>query len=526
MKEPVGLAGNDRSVCVGFLTEGTYPHSGGGVSTWSDLLIRGLHTYRFHLLAATSQTFRKTRYDLPQNVLAMTQIPLWGANAIDSVRQITGATALARQKRSTTEQVIEQQFASALKVWLQCLFATKAEFDGEACGGAVLQMARFLRVFDYSTVFRSKTVWAVFSTAVASWYDPVPTHGSPRPSYTIDELITSLHWLTALLRPLAVSAPDVDLFHATVAASVGLIGVVARREAGIPLLLTEHGVYLRERAINVGTNHDFSFFQKHFLIRMADITTRLCYYHADLVAPVCQFNGKWETRLGADPAKIEVIYNAVDTDRFRRRTEPSDTTAPVIVTMANVVPIKDILTLINAAVEIRQTFPDVCVWVYGSLTADVKYAAKCRQLIESLHLSETVELRGRHPSPEQVYPKCDLVALPSISEAFPFTVLEAMACGKPVVATDVGGVSEALGEAGIVVPPRSPSLLAEAIINLLNDSSRRRTLGNLGRKRALQHFRTQHLLNAYDDVYTKLSCVPRPSQATDRGYSVESGMAS
>ena len=129
------------------------------------------------------------------------------------------------------------------------------------------------------------------------------------------------------IRDRAIPFPGADVYHATGAVSVSLMGLVAQREKGTPFLLTEHGVYLRERAISVSTDTVLSFFQKHFLVSMADAISRLCYHFADLITPVCSFNGKWERNLGTDPRKIRVIYNAIDTDRFVPSPKPAETAA-------------------------------------------------------------------------------------------------------------------------------------------------------------------------------------------------------
>jgi glycosyltransferase involved in cell wall biosynthesis len=79
------------------------------------------------------------------------------------------------------------------------------------------------------------------------------------------------------------------------------------------------------------------------------------------------------------------------------------------------------------------------------------------------------------------------------------------------VATDVGGVAEALGDAGIIVPPRSPERVAEAIIRLLKDVSLRLTLGQRSRERVLSYFQIKHLLNGYQDVYNELRSISQTS---------------
>ena len=94
--------------------------------------------------------------------------------------------------------------------------------------------------------------------------------------------------------------------------------------------------------------------------------------------------------------------------------------------------------------------------------------------------------------------------LTSISEGLPYVVLEAMACGRPVVATDVGGVAEGVGDTGILVPPRDPSAVAAACVRLLLRTDERRALGAAARRRVLEHFTIERCFGTYRSLYEEL----------------------
>ncbi|RLC74447.1 MAG: hypothetical protein DRI61_16600, partial [Chloroflexi bacterium] len=94
--------------------------------------------------------------------------------------------------------------------------------------------------------------------------------------------------------------------------------------------------------------------------------------------------------------------------------------------------------------------------------------------------------------------------LSSLSEGFPYTVLESMSCGRPVVATDVGGVREALEGFGVLVPPRDPQALADGIVQLLEDDELRHRLGRLAREEVLAKFRLSGFIEAYRKLYQEL----------------------
>jgi glycosyltransferase involved in cell wall biosynthesis len=97
------------------------------------------------------------------------------------------------------------------------------------------------------------------------------------------------------------------------------------------------------------------------------------------------------------------------------------------------------------------------------------------------------------------------MAFPSISEGFPYVVLEAMLCGAAIVATDVGGVAEALGNCGLLVPSKKPSAIADAISFLLANPAERERLGRRARARALEHFTEKQFLSSYANTYRELS---------------------
>ena len=174
------------------------------------------------------------------------------------------------------------------------------------------------------------------------------------------------------------------------------------------------------------------------------------------------------------------------------------------VAAARVFPLKDIETMIRSAAVARERLPSVRYLLYGSLDADPPYVRRCTDLVSELELEEVFRFGGFHPNPAEVYAEGDISVLSSISEGFPYTVLESMACARPVVATDVGGVKEALEGYGIVVPPRDPEALGRGVADLLEDEELRLDLGRRGREQVLARFRTSTSVDAYRNLYSDL----------------------
>src|SRR5207248_4902342 len=130
-----------------------------------------------------------------------------------------------------------------------------------------------------------------------------------------------------------------------------------------------------------------------------------------------------------------VIYNGANPERFRPR-ECRRGTRPLIVNMGLIFPLKGQLDLIEAAARVRAEVPEVEVRFYGS-PSDDSYFRQCRERVAALGLERTVSFCGSTSDPGQAYCQADIVAFASISEAFPYAVIEAMLSGAAVVATDV-----------------------------------------------------------------------------------------
>jgi glycosyltransferase involved in cell wall biosynthesis len=161
----------------------------------------------------------------------------------------------------------------------------------------------------------------------------------------------------------------------------------------------------------------------------------------------------------------------------------------------------------------RQSVPDVQYRVYGALDVDREYVTRCRALINHLDLTDHVLLQGFHDTPTRLYHEGDLSILSSISEGFPYAVLESMACERPVVATDVGGVSEAVGDSGLVVPPRDATALGTGVATLLNDADRRLDMARRARRRVLDTFRLDDAMARYRALYDELAADDSPERA-------------
>ena len=208
--------------------------------------------------------------------------------------------------------------------------------------------------------------------------------------------------------------------------------------------------------------------------------------------------------------KIFLVYNGIDFDEKEPRpiadlfTEIAGQRGLLAVAcVANLFSYKGHRDLVEAARIVVEAFPAARFLLVG---ADRGEMGPLRSRIVSHGLEEHVLLAGPRADAPAIVAASDLVVLPSHEEGFPNSILEGMAEGKAVVATNVGGIPEAVadGETGILVPPRDPAALASALIALLGDPERRRRMGEAGRRRVTERFLLRKMVFEIERMYETL----------------------
>ena len=215
--------------------------------------------------------------------------------------------------------------------------------------------------------------------------------------------------------------------------------------------------------------------------------------------------------VGIRPGKIMINYNGVDIkdhelgiDPLKKRQELGlDGGRLVIGIVARLVPVKDHKTLFLSAKMVFESVPEGVLLVIG----DGPLRGDLEDFSQKLGISEKIKFLGLRKDVAELMTICDLFVLSSLSEGTSLTLLEAMATGKPVVATNVGGNPELVedGVTGLLVPPKNPEKLAEAIIEVLNDKGKRETMGKAGRNRVATHFSIEKMVEGYENLYFDLA---------------------
>jgi glycosyltransferase involved in cell wall biosynthesis len=178
------------------------------------------------------------------------------------------------------------------------------------------------------------------------------------------------------------------------------------------------------------------------------------------------------------------------------------TNAPIVGCVGALVEHKGHRHLIHAAADIVRRIPEARVVILGE--GDLR--DELTRMIHELGLERHVLLPGFRPDVLSLLKTFDVFVMPSITEGLGTSILDAMACGKAVVASAVGGIPEVVApeETGLLVPPRNPTALAAAVVRLLGNRELADRFGAAGRTRVEQHFTAERMVQATLDVYRRL----------------------
>ncbi|MFF1556984.1 GT4 family glycosyltransferase PelF [Streptomyces sp. NPDC058279] len=469
---------------VTMLTEGTYPHVHGGVSTWCDQLVRGMPEVDFNVIALTGSGREPVTWQLPRNVYRHTAVPLWGPPP-------------PRTLRSALRGRTRRRFTDTYETFLLSML-------DPAHGGfsdALRELALLARSGRLAPALRSESVLRLLMDL---WTRPGMPTAEAAP--TIHDALTATDLLEHALRPLSVRIPRDSVSHAVSSGLATLPALAAKHLDQVPFLLTEHGIYLRERYLGYRTAEQ-RWPVKALMLGFYRELNSEGYRQADLITPCNQYNRRWEERGGAASDRIRTVYNGVDPHAFPEAgPEPE---VPTLSWCGRVDPIKDLETLIRAYAFMREEVPALRLRLFGPVPAGCEdYKLRLEKLAAELGVSDGVTFEGRVTEVARAYAAGSIVMLSSISEGFPFSIIEAMSCGRTTVSTDVGGVREAVGDTGLVVPPREPETMARATLALLRDDERRAELGRLSRKRVVEKFTLHQSVDGFRHIYRELAGQP------------------
>jgi len=478
-------------VCL--LLEGTYPYVRGGVSAWVHGLITGLPELTFSLLLVSAERDHglSPAYELPPNVNAFAEVFIHDA-VVERARAPSGQ---------------DSAWASVGK-FHRCPRDARSHL-----------VAPLLKAFGDGALSVEE---ALFSSE--AWQMVLERYKANAPGTSfIDYFWTWRAVHAPLMQTLIAEIPEASVYHPISTGYAGLLGALATLRHDRPMLLTEHGIYVRERAIDVaraewiyeepvrvrlarpGTN-PLKEMWINFFVTLGQIT----YQHADQIITLFGGNQALQHQLGADPKKTRVIPNGVVVDRFAKMRALRRSDRPLRVGLVGrVVPIKDVKTFLRACALVAQERPEVEYWLAGPTEEDQSYYDECEALRQTLGLEQFRFLGMQNV--RDIYPNIDVMALTSISEGQPLTILEAACAGVPSVVSDVGACRELiegrtaedveLGPGGIVTGVGDPEETAKAILDVLGDADRRAAMARAGIERTERFYRQSDVIERYRAAY-------------------------
>ena len=360
------------------VTEGGYPFVGGGVSVWCDQVVSSMPERDFHLVALTGSSTTTSAFELPSHVVGLTTVPIWAP------------TAYGRPPRRR----VKARFLDIYSRLLAGTLSPGATADDFAL--ALRALYEYAQTENLGAALRTEDAVRALVDAWESWPpggdDPVPL-GPVEPSLADAALVTLL--FENMLRPLSIAPVEGDVVHCTSNGLVGLVALGARWSRATPIVVSEHGLYLRERYL-AHRDKTYGWGVKSALLMMTRAITGLVYAESEVVVPGNIYNRRWQLQAGADPDSIVTVYNGVDPDDFPVSAAEPD--QPTLVFVGRIDPIKDVETLIRAFALIVAELPATRLKLFGVASPRREdYVERCRALVHGLGLDDCVTFEGRAP---------------------------------------------------------------------------------------------------------------------------------
>lgn len=461
-----------------FICEGSYPFVAGGVSSWLHALVTSMPQHEVIIWAIAAQEKQRNRfaYTLPPNVT------LVKTEYLDAV--LREPIKPQRKSRNISPGQLE-----ALRALISC------------------SSPQWRVIFEMFHENRSGSLAFLSSPAFLALAEEICRRDFPYVGFT-DYFWTLRSMFLPLLYLLGGEMPRADLYHAVSAGYAGVLGAMASYSYGKPYVLTEHGIYTREREEEILRTEWVPPQFVDLWISMFYMFSQCAYDAADCVTALFKRASFIQQEIGCDPDKCAVIRNGIHMEQYWAVPPKAPDGWVDICAIVRIVPIKDIKTLLYAFSSVSAQRDNVRLHILGPKEEDEEYFLECQQLAQDLAL-DRVTFTGR-VDVRAYLEKIDFTVLTSISEGQPLAVLEAMAAGRPVVSTDVGscreliqGIDDAFGNAGLCVPVMHQSALTEAILTLCDHPALRKQMGESGQKRVAALYGYNQMLENYLKIYAR-----------------------
>ena len=463
-------------ICL--VAEGCYPYTVGGVSSWVHNMIRSFPEHEFVLLAIVSNRAQRGRYvyELPENLKSVYEVYLEDYDYTDNKKS-------KKVKLSKKEYDALRSLILNMKVdWdtIFDLFQKNISVNNVLMGEDFLNIITELYEKNYPEIVFSDFLWTMRSIYL--------------PMFLI----------------LKADVPEADLYHCVATGYAGILGALAKYKHDCGLLISEHGIYTREREEEIIKADWVKGIYKNIWIEQFRKMSQIAYDRADIVTSLFEYARGLQLELGCPKEKTVVTPNGINEKLFMDITRkiPEARYYFDLAAVLRIAQIKDVKTLINAFSYALKTKPKMHLWIMGP-DDEEEYAQECKEMVKFLNIENNVIFTGRVDVREYLG-KMDCTILTSISEGQPLTMLEGFAAHLPAIATDVGncrgliyGENDDFGDAGIITHIMNVEEIKDAIIYMASNVEKRMEMGENGYKRLMNNYRLDQMIERYRDLYNR-----------------------
>ena len=338
------------------------------------------------------------------------------------------------------------------------------------------------------------------------WVDDIRKEGIKVKTIKLKRKISTLYDVVSFLKLYLFFRKEKFCIVHTHTPKPGLLGQAAARLAGTPIVVnTIHGFYFSEKS---------SFLRRWFFTK----TEKIAALFSDAVFFVNRQNTETAQKEKICSAeKIKYMGNGIDLERFnagrfsddyldkKKRELGIGSKSKVVGIIGRLVEEKGYLDLFRAAAIVLKNNFDMIVLAIGPEDPFKKDAFN-KNIVKDFNIEKNVIFLGERADVDELYPIMDIFVLPSYREGMPYSVLEASASGRPIIATDIWGLREAVenGKTGILIPVKNPVILAEKIIFLLKNEEAARKMGQAARIKSEKDFDERQIFNKILEEYKKL----------------------
>ncbi|KAF2955658.1 GT4 family glycosyltransferase PelF [Marinitoga sp. 38H-ov] len=461
---------------VGIIFEGTYPYVTGGVSSWGNTLMQNMKDIEFCVIHLGPEPQKRIpKYTFSENI-------------VDYFEFFLFAKYNFKHKHK-----VDKRLGEYLKETI------KYPFDEKKMSEKLYDILLKYHNYDFTSILKTDIYWD-FLLYFYKTYIPY-------------EDFTNYYWtlqsmLLPVLNSMTIDFPKCDVYHTITTGYAGVSAVVNGLRYNVPVILTEHGIYHRERQLEVLKADWIKDEYRTAWIKLFNTISALTYKGSNKITTLFSKNQMFEKEFCEDTEKMSVIPNGIDYDRFSKLEYRKEKNPYIVGLVGRVVEIKDIKTAIKAAKVVKEKIDNFKLYIIGPTDEEPEYFQECKEMIEIFKLEDTIEFTGK-VNVLDYYPKLNVLLLSSVSEGQPLVILEAFAAGIPVVTTDVGACSEMIygseediiGDAGIVVKPKDFIGLANGLIKLYEDDNFRMNASKIAKIRVQKRYRLDQMIKNYRDLY-------------------------